>query len=68
MFEGCERLVGGRGTTYDPDHIDVEYAHIDGGPDNPGYLTDKNGGESEAYFDGLTAWVYGDATLDDAFA
>ena len=67
MFEGCERLVGGRGTTYDPDHIDVEYAHIDGGPDNPGYLTDKNGGESEAYFDGLTAWVYGDATLDDAF-
>ena len=25
-------------------------------------------GESEARFDGLTAWVYGDATLDDAFA
>ena len=24
--------------------------------------------EGEAYFDGLTAWVYGDATLDDAFA
>ena len=69
MFEGCERLVGGRGTTYDPDHIDVEYAHIDGGPNNPGYLTDKNAepSESEAWFDGLTAWVYGDATLDDAF-
>lgn len=68
MFEGCERLVGGRGTQWSQDHTNAEYAHIDGGVDNPGYLTDKNGGESEAWFDGLTAWVYGDATLDDAFA
>ena len=66
MFSGCERLVGGRGTQWSQDHINAEYAHIDGGVDNPGYLTDK--GESEAWFDGLTAWVYGDATLDDAFA
>ena len=68
MFEGCERLVGGRGTQWSQDHTNAEYAHIDGGVDNPGYLTDKNGGEGEARFDGLTAWVYGDATLDDAFA
>ncbi|MBR2778189.1 MAG: BspA family leucine-rich repeat surface protein [Prevotella sp.] len=63
-------IVGGKGTKYDPDHVGIEYAHIDGGPDNPGYLTDKNAEpvESEAWFDGLTAWVYGDATLDDAFA
>ena len=70
MFEGCERIVGGRGTQWDPDHTDAAYAHVDGGENNPGYLTDPNAEpvESEAWFDGLTAWVYGDATLDDAFA
>lgn len=70
MFSGCEHLVGGRGTQWSEEHIDGEYAHIDGGPNNPGYLTDKNAEpiEGEARFDGLTAWVYGDATLDDAFA
>ena len=41
MFEGCTSLVGGMGTTYDADHIDASYAHIDGGPDNPGYFTEK---------------------------
>lgn len=70
MFEGCDRIVGGRGTQWDPDHTDAAYAHVDGGTNNPGYLTDPYAepSESEAYFDGLTAWVYGDATLDDAFA
>ena len=66
MFDGCTNLVGGRGTQFNPDHTDVNYAHIDGGVDNPGYLTGR--GEAEAYFDGLTAWVSGDATLNDAFA
>lgn len=66
MFERSPNLVGGLGTKYNPDHIGIEYAHIDGGVDNPGYLTGI--GEREAYFDGLTAWVNGDATLDDAFA
>ncbi len=42
MFYGCTSLVGGMGTTYDPSHTDKEYAHIDGGPDNPGYFTDPN--------------------------
>ncbi len=41
MFYRCNSLVGGQGTTYDPDHIDKAYAHIDGGPDNPGYFTKK---------------------------
>ena len=39
MFDGCKRLVGGKGTRYDADHVDVEYAHIDGGTSNPGYFT-----------------------------
>ena len=70
MFYDCTNLIGGRGTQWDPDHTDAAYAHVDGGANNPGYLTDKNAEpvESEAWFDGLTAWVYGDATLDDAFA
>ena len=39
MFENCTNLVGGKGTTYDANHVDAEYAHIDGGPSNPGYFT-----------------------------
>ena len=39
MFKYCTKLVGGAGTTYDPNHVDMDYAHIDGGPSNPGYLT-----------------------------
>ena len=41
MFLYCNNLVGGQGTTYDANHIDAEYAHIDGGPSNPGYFTAK---------------------------
>lgn len=69
MFEGCDRIVGGRGTQWDPEHVDAAYAHVDGGTNNPGYFTDPYAepSEGEARFDGLTAWVYGDATLDDAF-
>ena len=40
MFLGCTSLVGGAGTTYDEEHTDYTYAHIDGGVDNPGYFTD----------------------------
>ncbi len=40
-FYGCEKLVGGKGTTFDWDHIGVDYARVDGGPDNPGYLSLK---------------------------
>ena len=42
MFYGCTSLVGGQGTTYDVNYIDKTYAHIDGGPSNPGYFTSKN--------------------------
>ena len=42
MFGNCGSLVGGMGTTYDANHIDAEYARIDGGPDSPGYFTEKN--------------------------
>ena len=39
MFNGCTHLVGGQGTVYDANFVDAARAHIDGGPDNPGYLT-----------------------------
>lgn len=39
MFKNCTSLVGGKGTIYDENHIDKEYAHIDGGTSNPGYFT-----------------------------
>lgn len=41
MFNNCTSIRGGKGTTYDPYNIDAAYAHIDGGPENPGYLSEK---------------------------
>jgi surface protein len=56
MFLDCTSLVGGQGTTYDADHVDAEYAHIDGGPGNPGYFTAK--------FAGMRGDVNGDGGVD----
>ena len=41
MFNKCPLLVGGNGTIYDSTIIDVTYAHVDGGEENPGYFTYK---------------------------
>ena len=40
VFYNCYNIIGGAGTTYDKDKISAAYAHIDGGAENPGYLTD----------------------------
>ena len=42
VFSDCTNLVGGAGTTYNYNHVDYTYAHIDGGSSNPGYLTAKD--------------------------
>ena len=39
MFYNCTSLKGEKGTTYNRNYIGIGYAHIDGGPGNPGYLT-----------------------------
>ena len=39
MFKDCTNLIGGAGTSYDANHTDYTYAHIDGGTANPGYFT-----------------------------
>jgi hypothetical protein len=41
VFQGCTALVGGKGTAYDANHVDYEYARIDGGEEQPGYFTYK---------------------------
>ena len=50
MFRNCYSLVGGQGTAFNNDHLYADYAHVDGGPDNPGYLTDKNAPEAYATY------------------
>ncbi|MBO4590804.1 MAG: BspA family leucine-rich repeat surface protein [Bacteroidaceae bacterium] len=39
MFYNCSNLKGGAGTAYNASHYNKDYAHIDGGTSNPGYLT-----------------------------
>lgn len=39
LFANCERLVGEKGTSYDPNYADKTYARIDGGVADPGYFT-----------------------------
>ena len=41
MFKSSSKLQGGAGTVYDANHINKEYARIDGGTENPGYFTAK---------------------------
>ena len=64
MFNGCTSLVGGQGTTYDANHINQTYAHIDGGTSNPGYFTAKNAalrgdvnGDGQVKIDDVTALI-----------
>ena len=41
MFNNATSIVGQEGTTYDSNHVDKAYAHVDEGETNPGYLTYK---------------------------
>ena len=41
VFYDCTSLVGGKGTKYDSEFVDVARAKIDGGKDEPGYFTAK---------------------------
>ena len=52
MFKYCTSLVGGAGTTYSSSHTDASYAHIDGGPSNPGYFT-GNSDEFDLWINGV---------------
>jgi len=39
MFYGCTKLVGGKGTKYNSEYLNVTYARPDGGTGNKGYFT-----------------------------
>ena len=41
MFNACNVLEGGAGTTYDQSYTDKTYARVDNPPDEPGYFTYK---------------------------
>ena len=41
VFKGCSKLVGGAGTKFNSEHINIEYARVDNPPDAPGYFTLK---------------------------
>jgi hypothetical protein len=58
MFYDCINLVGGQGTTYNEHFVDATRAHIDGGPSNCGYFTEK--------VDALYGDVNGDGTVNIA--
>ena len=72
MFSECSNLVGGAGTAFDYNHVDVSYAHADRGTSNPGYLTDPesltvpqayavfNEGTLTFYYDNLRSTRTGD--------
>lgn len=64
MFSSCGSIVGGMGTKYNYNNLGADFAHIDGGVNNPGYLTSR---DAIATFDGLTATV-ANSILDKAFA
>ena len=59
MFNECTSIIGGRGTVYSSANIDWTYAHIDGGTDNPGYLTDIN---TQLHFN-INVTVIGNGTV-----
>jgi surface protein len=66
MFYDCTKLVGGKGTTYDANHVDKTYAHIDGGSSNPGYFTDGSARQAYAVYteDNTTLTFYYDTQRD----
>jgi surface protein len=41
MFNGCYNLVGGASTPFSWEYTGLDYAHVDEGSANPGYLTYK---------------------------
>lgn len=60
MFRYCINLVGGAGTEYCWDYSGIDYAHVDGGPENPGYLTYKESTGVQKYIadEGVSPAVY----------
>jgi len=64
MFNGCNALVGGKGTKYNESKVKATYAHLDGGESNPGYFTQSP--KVYTVYDGVNKLTYYyDANYDD---
>ena len=57
LFDYTPNLIGNAGTKYNHTHIDIDYAHIDEGESNPGYLTTES---YKVFYD-----LDGDGKIDD---
>ena len=49
-FLACYNLKGGKGTAYDAKYVHGYFARIDGGPSEPGYLTDVSTRQAYAVY------------------
>lgn len=58
MFYDCTYLSGGKGTAFDPNFTDSEYARIDGGEEAPGYLSAVGDKQDLSYFDKKTSTLH----------
>ncbi|WP_295092967.1 BspA family leucine-rich repeat surface protein [Ruminococcus sp.] len=58
MFNGCISLSGGKGTYFDPEITNSEYARIDGGEEAPGYLSAVGDKQDLSYFDSKTGTLH----------
>ena len=58
MFFNSTNLVGGEGTVYNSNNVDVTYARIDGGTSNPGYFTEKPSNPKSFSSDSWTTIAY----------
>ena len=66
---GLTSLVGGAGTSYSNQHRKSDYAHIDGGTDNPGYFTNNAPTYTEMKAINSNAWkIDGKDTFSDVRA
>ena len=63
MFLYCNSLEGEQETLYDEEYIGVQRAHIDGGTNNPGYLSAYP--TAYAVFNGSTLTFYNDGRKGD---
>ncbi|WP_215507270.1 BspA family leucine-rich repeat surface protein [Peptoniphilus sp. EMRHCC_23] len=67
MFAGCTSLVGGKGTVYNEDHVNKEYARIDGGADQPGYFRLKSNRSYTITFETNGGSKIGPATVSEGY-
>ena len=65
MFAGCTSLIGGKGTVFDKNHTNKEYARIDGGTAQPGYFRMKTNNKYTITFETNGGSTIAPKTVDE---